>query len=49
MRYNRIVLCLASLLFAFGSLSAQTMVTKYLWEFATPAGGGYPNDAINDH
>jgi hypothetical protein len=25
------------------------MVTKHLYEFATPGGGGYPNDSINDH
>jgi hypothetical protein len=33
------------------SVSAQTppMVTKHLYDFATPGGGGYPNDDINDH
>ena len=25
------------------------MVTKHLYDFATPGGGGYPNDDINDH
>lgn len=28
---------------------AQTMVTKHLYEFATPGGAGFPNDDINDH
>jgi|GEM_PF-1367464 len=29
--------------------SPAQMVTKHLYDFATPGGGGYPNDQINDH
>jgi len=38
------------LLLAFSTPAlGQTMVIKHISDFATPGGGGYPNDSINDH
>lgn len=47
---TKLFLALAALL-GTTTASAQPppMVTKHLYEFATPGGGGYPNDPINDH
>ncbi|MCB9184387.1 MAG: hypothetical protein H6591_10745 [Flavobacteriales bacterium] len=31
------------------ALAQPPLVTKHLSDFATPDGGGFPNDLINDH
>lgn len=36
-------------LLATAPVAGQLYVTKHLSDFATPGGGGYPNDSINDH
>lgn len=44
----KFLITLAALLgFCFPALAQP--VTKHLYDFATPGGGGYPNDSINDH
>jgi len=55
MASTRITLRIISVLFVVLGTALPTlaqplpMVTKHLYEFATPGGGGFPNDQINDH
>lgn len=46
---TKIIGALSVLFGATISSPAQQMVTKHLYHFATPGGGGHPNDSINDH
>ncbi|MBL7981054.1 MAG: hypothetical protein JNL52_04510, partial [Flavobacteriales bacterium] len=51
MHINKQLIAWAFCVACVHSASAQTppMVTKHLYDFATPGGGGYPDDEINDH
>ncbi len=51
MHINKQLIAWAFCVACIHSVSAQTspMVTKHLYDFATPGGGGYPDDDVNDH